>query len=280
MEVRASISHHRSAYQEIEIIDTVPFGRSLVLDGALQTTERDEFTYHESLVHIPLLSHPLPRRVLIIGGADGGCLRRVLQHPVERVVQVELDIQVIEACRAHLPGIAGGAYEDPRVELVIDDGFVFLQGCSDQFDAVLVDSTDPVAQAARLFSPDFYQTVAQRLAPGGLLATQAGSPLLMPRELLACYQAAGQIFPLTRMYHATVPSYPGGLWSFVIASAGPDPATVPGTALARRLRNLEAAPWHYTTQLHRASFQLPGYLALLLDSGDNRDLSRHPICIQ
>jgi spermidine synthase len=252
-QLRASLWAGRSPYQHVEIIDTVAFGRALVLDDALQTTEADEFLYHEPLVQIPLLAHPHPRRVLIVGGGDGGALRHVLLHEtVERAVQVEIDRLVVDACRAWLPGLAGGAFEHPRAELIIGDGLAYLRDVSEPFDVILVDSTDPVGPAEGLISEEFYQLAAGALSEDGIFAMQTGSPLLMRDELDAAAGRMRTVFPIVGTYLGHVPSYPGVLWSWTAGSKTLDPS-VPRRSPPPGLR-------YYTPDVHRAAFALPGYL--------------------
>jgi spermidine synthase len=252
-ELRGRLWAGRSEYQEIEILDTVPFGRALVLDGALQTTVADEFCYHEPLVHVPLLARPNPRRVLIVGGGDGGALRHVLMHPVERAVQVEIDDLVVRACREWLPELAAGAFDDPRTQLVIGDGLAYLRDAAEPFDVILVDSTDPVGPAEGLISSKFFRLARAALADDGLLAIQTGSPLLMADELRTAATRIADVFPIARTYLGQVPSYPGVLWTWTIGSTRLDP-TEPRRPPPPSLR------W-YTPDTHRAAFALPPWLS-------------------
>jgi spermidine synthase len=252
-ELRARLWEGRSPYQRVEILDTVPFGRALVLDGALQTTEADEFLYHEPLVQVPLLAHPAPRRVLIVGGGDGGALRHALLHlGVQQAVLVEIDELVVRACQTWLPSLAGGAFEDSRGQLFIGDGLAYLRDVSAPFDVILVDSTDPVGPAEGLISEEFYRLAAGALADDGILAMQTGSPLLMRDELELAAERMRAVFPIVATYLGHVPSYPGVLWSFTAASRRLDPS------LPRR----EPPPGlrFYTPEIHRAAFALPPYL--------------------
>lgn len=251
-ELRARPWEGRSAFQHVEILDTVAFGRALVLDGALQTTVADEFCYHELLVHIPLLAHPNPRRVLIVGGGDGGALRHALMHPIERAVLVEIDELVVTACREWLPELAGGAFEHARATLIIGDGLAYLRETTEPFDVILVDSTDPVGPAEGLISEEFYRLCAEALAPDGLLAMQTGSPLLMRAELDAAAGRMRAAFPIVATYLGHVPAYPGVLWSFTIGSKRLDPR--------EPRREPPLGTRYYTPAGHRAAFALPAYL--------------------
>jgi spermidine synthase len=243
----------QSAYQHVEIVDTVSFGRALVLDDALQTTEADEFLYHEPLVQIPLLAHPRPRRVLIVGGGDGGALRHALMHEtVERAVQVEIDKLVVTACQEWLPGLADGAFEHPKAELIIGDGLAYMRDVSEPFDVILVDSTDPVGPAEGLISEEFYRLAAGALASDGIFAMQTGSPLLMRDELDAAAERMRHVFPIVKTYLGHVPSYPGVLWSWTAGSLTLDPS-MPRRSPPPGLR-------FYTPDVHRGAFALPVYL--------------------
>lgn len=255
IELRSRLWSGRSPFQQIEVLDTVPFGRALVLDGALQTTEADEFCYHELLVHVPLLALPSPgaRRVLIVGGGDGGCLRHVLMHDVELAVQVEIDKLVVRTCAEWLPRLAGGAFADHRAHLVIGDGLAYLRDVEEPFDVILVDSTDPIGPAEGLISTEFFRLASSALAPAGVLAIQTGSPLLMQDELRAAASRIADVFPIAATYLGQVPSYPGGLWSFTIGSKQHDPRA-PRRPPPSGLRA-------YTPDVHRAAFALPTYIA-------------------
>lgn len=249
----------RSPFQEIRVIANRDFGRMLVLDEAVQTTERDEFIYHEMLAHVPLLAHAAPRRVLIIGGGDGGVLEEALKHPLEAAVLVEIDRDVIEVTRHFLPQIPGGAFEDPRTRLHIADGIRYMDETAETFDVILVDSTDPKGPAVGLFAEAFYAAAGRRLTPSGLIAVQSGSPLYQ-QDLIRMVRAnLGAVFPHVATYTATVPTYPGGLWTFTIGAAGADPRAVSEEMVARRTAGF--ALQYLTPQIYRAAFALPPFIA-------------------
>ncbi len=262
-QVREVLYEGRSTYQNIRVLDTVPFGRALVLDNALQTTETDEFIYHEMMVHPALVCLEKPERVLIIGGGDGGCLRRVLEHSPREVVQVELDREVVEVARRYLAEISAGAFDDPRVELLFADGYEYVVNAETRFDAVIVDLTDPVpfSPSLRLFTTDFYQGVRRILNENGLLVAQSSSPLLLTRDLAAICANLKAVFPLVRICLATVPSYPGVLWSFAVASEDNDPLDLDETTVEKRLRERGIETRYYSPQTHFGSFALPPFLA-------------------
>lgn len=259
VDVRAQLRDEQSRYQHVQVLDTAPFGRMLVLDDAVQTTIADEAAYHEMLVHVPMLAHPNPRQVLIIGGGDGGTLRRVLQHPIQRVLQVEIDEAVIRLSRELLPEISAGAYDDPRAEVIVGDGVAFVESHADAFDVIVIDSTDPVGPAEGLFSTGFYQSVRRALRPGGLMTSHCGSPLLMADGWLRTLATLEGVFGIVEPYLAYVPAYPGGLWGMVAASesqSARQPASNRLSQLSGGLSELS----YYTPELHQASFALPATL--------------------
>jgi spermidine synthase len=248
----------RSPYQRIRVIRNPDFGRMLVLDDAVQTTERDDFIYHELLCHVPLCTHPRPRRVLIIGGGDGGLLREVLRHPIEQATMVEIDPAVVEVTRQYLPQIPGQAFDDPRTRLVIDDGVAFVRQTTERFDVALVDSTDPVGPAVGLFSEAFYGQLAARLGPEGVLAVQSGSPLYQREVMAMVARHMTPHFRWVRAYLGTVPTYPGVLWTFTIGSQARDPLALDEAEVARRLAGITTR--YYTPAAHRHLFAFPPFL--------------------
>lgn len=262
--VRERLFSTRTAFQTLEIIDTDPFGRALILDEALQTSEFDEFMYHEMLVHVAMMTHPDPRRVLIIGGGDGGTLRRVLEYPTAEPVQVEIDAAVIEACRTYLPSISAGAFDDPRAKVIIGDGIAFMRDNQGTFDVIVIDSTDPIGPAVQLFEVPFYQDAARCLAPDGLLVAQSSSPLFMGGELRRQAANLRQVFPVVRTYLGMVTGYPGGIWTYTIGSKRHDPTTVARETITRRLAANTAPTRYYTPDIHHAAFVLPPFIADLL----------------
>lgn len=251
-----------SPFQEINIIDTYEFGRMLVLYGSIMTTERDEFVYHEMITHVPLGAHPSPRQVLIIGGGDGGTLREVVKHPdVERATLVEIDEMVVSKCREYLPTIAS-AFDHPRARVLFEDGEKFLSTTRETFDVILVDASDPVGPAEVLFQKEFHETVFARLSDDGILVTQSESPFFHEKTVRALYRNLRGIFPIVRMYHAYVPTYPSGIWSFAFCSKRHDPF---------ERFDPDAAKWpgirtkYYNAAIHRAAFALPNFMNELVE---------------
>ncbi len=257
--VEEELYRGRSDFQEIRVIRNSDFGRMLVLDDAVQTTQRDEFIYHEMLAHVPLLAHPAPKRALIIGGGDGGLLEEALKHPLEAAVMVEIDRQVVDVTLRFLPEIAGSAFDDPRARLIIADGIRFMRETSDPFDVILVDSTDPKGPAVGLFSEAFYADARRRLRPGGLIAVQSGSPLYQQDLIRLVRTNMGKVLPHISTYLATVPTYPGVIWSFTMGATGGHPTRPSEEDVARRTAGLDLQ--YLTPAVFRGAFALPPFIA-------------------
>ncbi len=252
------LHRERTPFQEIAVYETPEFGRLLALDDVIQTTERDEFTYHELLAHPVLCAHPRPRRVLVVGGGDGGVLREVLKHPcVEEAHLVEIDERVMAVAREFLPGIAAG-FADPRAIVHVGDGIEFVARHADAFDVIVVDSTDPVGPAVGLFEEPFYRSVHACLREGGLFAAQTESPFFNADLIARVHATLRGIFPLVRLLLGVVPTYPGGCWSVTVASKGPDPAS------CDEERAASLATRYYSPAVHRALLALPPFVRDLL----------------
>lgn len=207
-----------SEYQEILLLDTYEYGRMLVLDGAVQTTERDEFIYHEMLAHPALLYHPNPEKVLVIGGGDGGTVREVLKHPsVKEVHLCEIDKMVIDICKEHLPSISS-KLSDSKVQIFVEDGNKFLDERKSSYDVILLDLSDPVGPAEALFKRNFYQKVKASLKENGIMAAQTESPFLQEEYFRTAVREVKAVFKNSKTYLAFIPTYPAGMWSFTIAS--------------------------------------------------------------
>lgn len=261
--VRSSrqLEKFRSAYQDIEVHDSVPFGKLFRLDRHFMTSERDEFFYHENLVHLPALTHPEPERALIIGGGDGGSAEELLKHPsIGSITLVEIDGAVVDIARKYLGAVHGGALDDSRVRLVIGDGFDYVRTVSDRFDLIVLDLTDPGGPSELLYTTDFYRACAARLNPGGALSLHIASPIAHPNEIHVTIGKLRATFPLVTPYLTSVPLY-GGLWMMACASATLDPksltaAEVDHRIAARGLRNLQ----YYNGDMHRAVLALPNFV--------------------
>jgi len=261
LRVKKTLFREQSAHQLVEVLDTEGFGRLLVLDGIIMCTERDEFVYHEMLVHVPLCAHAEPRDVLVIGGGDGGTLREVLKHPsIRRVDVVEIDETVIQASREFLPTLNTG-WDDPRTRVLCRDGIEFLKTQREHYDIVLVDSTDPIGPAVGLFEEAFYRDAFQALRSEGLMALQSGSPFFDGECLRSIHANLRAAFPHVSLYLAPVVTYPGGHWSFTFAGKAHGPLDGPH---AGRHRGRELATRYYTPDIHHAALQLPRFIQDLL----------------
>ncbi len=210
----------QSEFQHIMVLDSYSFGRMLVLDGIVQTTSMDGYIYNEMISHVPLCIHPNPKRVLIIGGGDCGAAMEVCKYSaVERIDMVEIDKIVVEVCKKHLPEVSG-QLSDPRVQFIFDDGVIFAQTKENEYDIVIVDSSDPIGPAKNLFEKSFYQSLYKALKKDGLMVCQSQSPIFHVEVMKQTFQRISDLFDETKLYTAVVPTYPGGLWSFTIGSKG------------------------------------------------------------
>ncbi len=262
--VKKVLVHKNTNYQELSLLDTNVFGRMLILDGYIQITEKDEYIYHEMIVHVPLMTHPEPTSVLIIGGGDGGAAREVLKHSsVEKVIMVEIDAEVVEICKSYFPATAN-ALKDSRLELIYADGREYLRNKEDEFDIIIVDSTEPVGPSAGLFEPEFYQGAYASLKAEGILVAQTESPFHNQDIITNSYTSLSKLFPVTKVYLAPVPSYPGGLWSFMIGSKKYQPHN---NGLLQKEWQMEGCRY-YTPQVHWSSFILPPFIKDFLQTAN------------
>lgn len=251
----------KTEHQHLIIFESGSFGRVMALDGIIQTTERDEFIYHEMLAHTPLFAHGNAKNVLIIGGGDGGLLREVLKHPeVDSVVQVEIDQAVIDMCVQYLPNHSAGAYDNPRAEIVIGDGIDFVAQCERQFDVILSDSTDPIGPGEVLFTSPFYQGIQRCLKSGGIFAAQNGVAFMQPDEVSTTHKRLSPLFADTAFYAAAVPSYVGGVMTFAWASDSGASRELSLATLTDRVIASGIKTRYYNAALHLGAFALPQYL--------------------
>ena len=258
----------RTAHQYLVIFENAAFGRVLMLDGVVQLTTSDEFVYHEMMAHVPLLSLERPRDVLIVGGGDGGVLREVLRHPgVRKVVLCEIDRGVIDLCLEHLPGISAGAFEDPRVDVVIADGARFVRETRSGFDAIICDTTEPIGPAASVFRRDFFEGCRDCLRPGGVLVTQNGLPFVHPEHLRNSVRNFRELFRDVACFTCSQPTYFGGPFALLWASDDPKSRKTSVAALRRRQRQAGIVARYYTPAVHQAAFALPRYIEKIV--GEN-----------
>ncbi len=256
-EVERVLYKGKSRFQEIMVIENAYFGKVLILDGILQLTERDEFFYHEMLTHVVLHAHPDPRRVVVIGGGDGGAVREVLKHGcVEKVYLVEIDEEVIEVSRRFFPSVSCGL-DDPRVETRIMDGAEFVKAVPGKVDVVIVDSTDIVGFARTLFSSDFFDSVRMALTDKGLFVTHTES-LHFHKDLVIELQGKlREVFPVVDLYTVPIATYPGNWWAFAVGSQSLSPR--------ESRRPFRITTRYYDEEIHGQAFLTKGFYKRLLN---------------
>lgn len=254
LKIQNTLHSETTAYQKIDVLETEAFGKMLLLDGAVMLTERDEFIYHEMITHVPLFIHPHPRHVLIIGGGDGGTVREVLKHPtIEQIDLVEIDGRVIEICQTYFPEVSS-RLNDPRVRLRVEDGISFAKNAKDCYDVVLVDSTDPVGPAEGLFKKAFYEDLYGSLRKDGMMVAQSESPFFHSSVIQKMVGVLREVFPIVKIYLASIPTYPSGLWSFAFCSKQYDPL------LHFHPGELDFQTRYYNAEVHRSAFALPNFI--------------------
>ena len=256
LEVKKRIFSGRSPYQEIEIIETKPYGKALILDGIMQTAEKDEFLYHEMFVHPAMMLQKKAETALVIGGGDGGCLREILKYPcVKKVFLAEIDKKVVELCREYLPSLSGGAFQDPRVEMVFSDGFSFVKKYRNFFDVIIVDSSDPVGPAQKLFTEKFYKNLFFALKEQGCVVIQAGLSSVLQKNEVAndIAVALNKSFKSVEARFVFVPSYTyNGLQTFVLASKTDSKSERRGD-IEKKFRESGVKTRYYNPGVHFAS---------------------------
>ena len=252
----------QSPFQKVEIIDTdSTLGKILTLDDLMMTTEGDEFHYHEMISHVPMMQHPEPKSVLVIGGGDGGTVREVLKHKtVERVVLCEIDGMVIDACKKFLPTIAC-ELDNPKCEILVQDAIEYIKDKENEFDIVLIDSTDPMGPGEGLFTEEFYTNVKRSLKKGGIVAAQSESPFVNKEEIKKMYTLLKKVFPIVSTFTSNIPTYPGGYWAWAFCSETVKPLEYINE---ERCEEITKSCKIYNKDYHNARFALPNYLKELL----------------
>ena len=252
-----------SEYQRIDVFESPEFGKFVALDGEIVFSDADEFVYDEMVTHVPMAVHPHVRNVLIIGGGDGGVAKELIRYPdIETIDVVEVDKMFVDVCRDIFPEVAAGM-KDPRVTIHYEDGLKYIRSCQDEYDLIIVDSTDPFGPGEGLFTREFYGNCYKALKEDGILINQHESPFY-PEDAAACQRAHKNIvesFPISRVYQAHIPTYPSGHWLFGFASKKYHP-----------LKDLNETRWnmreipcrYYTTTLHKGAFYIPAYVEELL----------------
>jgi|Deesub1362B_J571_1020462.scaffolds.fasta_scaffold00070_70 spermidine synthase len=224
--IKEIVYSKQSRYQKIEILRSENFGMMLVLDGAIQTTERDDFLYHELLVHPVMQAHESPKNILIIGGGDGGALREVLKYDIERVDLVEIDAEVIEVAKKYLHRIHMGSFEDPRVEIHHEDGAKFVKKKEEEYDIIIIDGPDPIGPGKALYTREFYSSIRSSLKNNGFVVAQSESPINQKKEMEMVIEGMTRAFPNVRKYWGVTLSYPGFFWCYAVGSNGRDPSEI------------------------------------------------------
>ena len=254
------ILREKTDFQDLVIFENALFGRVLMLDGVVQLTEADEPIYHEMMTHVPLLAHGKASSVLVIGGGDGGILREVLKHSsVKRVVLVEIDSSVIALSKKYFPKVSNGAFEDSRVEILIQDAAEYVKSAKEQFDVILCDSTDPVGPGEVLFTSEFYGNCKKRLQERGIFVNQNGVPFLQKEEISLTLKNRSPHFRHVGFYVAPVPTYAGGFMAFGWASDR-DYEGIDESLLQSRVEALNLSFFYYTPKMHKAAFALPQFV--------------------
>lgn len=256
----------RTEHQHLVIFENATWGRVLMLDGVCQLTTSDEFVYHEMMAHVPLMALSKPRRVLVVGGGDGGVMREILKHPtVEKATLCEIDRSVVDLSLTYYPEIAGGCFDDPRMDLFIGDGRKYVAETDDKFDCIIVDSSEPIGPSAVLHTPEFFSDCKRALKDDGIFITQNGLPFLLPEHLASTTRALAGLFKRVAPYLCTQPCYFGGPFALNWASDDADALGVSVKKLARRLEKRGVATRYWTPAVHGAAFALPAYVQHVVD---------------
>lgn len=257
LRVKNILHSEKTPYQDLIIADTQEYGRTLMLDGAFQLTERDEFTYSEMMSHVPLCAHDNPERVLIIGGGDGAIMREVLRHEcVKKCTLIDIDERVIESSKKYLP-FAGCSFSDSRADVKCMDAMKYIRETSERYDVVIIDSTDPVDFAAGLFQSGFYADVKRVMNQNAFLSELTESPFTDTNLMRQAICEMRKIFPLVKMYWGVVPTYPSGMWTYGLAAMNENANP------SEPLRSVKGTRF-YTNEIHKASFILPPFLEDLI----------------
>lgn len=264
IKIKEQLLSKKSPFQQIDVFDSEEFGRFFTLDGLIMVTEKDEFIYHDMITHVPMATNPGAKKVLVIGGGDGGTVRELTRYKtIEKIDMVDIDEMVVKVCREYLKQTSR-KLDDPRVTLYFEDGLKFIRRFENEYDLIIVDSTDPFGPGEGLFTKEFYGSCFKALKEDGILVNQHENPYY--ETFLGAMQRAHrrikELFPVCRVYQAHIPTYPSGHWLFGFASKKHDP-----------LKDLDATAWnalgletqYYNTDLHTGSFMLPNYVKKILE---------------
>ena len=258
------LAHAKYPFQDIEVLET-DFGRTLRIDDYFMTSDKDEFFYHENMIHPAGITHYAPKRALIIGGGDGGAAEEYLKYPsIEEVVMVEIDAVVVDFCKEHLPDVHRGAFDDPRLKVVIADGKKYVEECQDQFDLMMLDLTDPFGPAEALYRVDFLRHCRRILGPEGVLSMHLGSPVTRPNVFHRVYSSLKSVFGIVRPYLVYVPLY-GAIWGMATASDKTDPLAFNSENIEERLKTRRISHLqYYNGDTNQGVFGLPNYVRDIL----------------
>jgi len=251
----------KTRFQDLEIHETPQFGKLFRLDGCFMTSEKEEFVYHESMIHPAAIAHPAPKKALIIGGGDGGAAEELLKHPsLESVTMVELDGDVIEIAREHFAAIHRGVFDDPKLKVVVDDGMKFLAATTARFDLIVLDLPDPIGPATALYEEPFFRDCRRALAPGGAVTLHIGPPWSKPERVRAHAERLANVFPVVRPLAAYIPLY-GTLYAMAVCSESLDPLAVPAAEVEKRLAKRGVKDLqYYNGAVHHGLFALPNFV--------------------
>ncbi len=256
--------------QRLVIFHNNRMGTVMALDGVIQTTEADEFIYHEMMAHLPIIAHGNVKNVLIIGGGDGGMLREVCRHSsIKKITMVEIDAGVIELSKKYLPNHSQGCFNDPRLELVIADGMEFVSRTNQQYEVIISDSTDPIGPAEVLFTENFYQACHRCLTENGVLVTQNGTPFMQLDELKNTASKLQNLFIDWHFYQAAIPTYIGGAMTFAWGSKNETLRQLPLATLQARIKQAALKTRYYNAAIHQAAFALPQYVLTAIGKEQN-----------
>ncbi|MCH8494149.1 MAG: polyamine aminopropyltransferase [Balneolales bacterium] len=252
----------QTPFQKVEVYETDTWGNLMTIDGMVMLSEKDEFVYHEMIAHVACFSHPNPKRVLIIGGGDGGTAREVLKHPsVEAVDMVEIDEAVVRASKLHMPEV--GDFSNPKLRVLYENGLTFVNDVPEKYDVIIIDGSDPVGPAVDLFKQEFYDKCHAALNENGVLTGQTESPWVdsYHESIQSVFRAVDNVFDYSRMYLAFIPLYPTGMWSMAYASKGIDPLSDEVKArIEAGLKDFGSSLRYYNAEMHSAAFALPGFV--------------------
>ncbi len=267
--IKEHIYHGKTAYQKVDMVVLESFGKTLFLDGKIQSAEIDEAVYHEVLVHPAMITHGSPEKVLIIGGGEGATLREVLRYPVKKAVMVDIDEQLVKLCEAYMPEWHRGAFYDERSEVIFTDARQYIENTDEKFDVIISDLTEPIegGPSVMLFTKEFYQSVYDRLSDEGVLVVQSASADVYYGNLYPhIYRTLKEIFPVVKVYHTFILSFQMD-WAFTIASKGKDPEDVNAGRIRDIISDFEGELKFYTPDMHYAIFKLPRYMIENLKNG-------------